>query len=119
MTRRRRQVEPDLFSGQRAPRRPRMVDRVMGCFQDSPGLTADEVALMLAAPVTSVRPRVSELVAAGRLVDTGRRRPGVSTVEMTVWRVTDADGRCAGESNATQPSGQRPGAPSPAILLPA
>ena len=84
----RRQPRSDLFAGQTAPRKARMVDRVLACFGHCPGLTADEVALMLARPATSVRPRISELVTAGKLADTGRRRPGAGGVTMTVWRAT-------------------------------
>lgn len=38
------------------------------------GCTTHEVAAILAKPVPSVQPRVSELKAAGKIVDTGVRR---------------------------------------------
>jgi len=41
-------------------------------------MTADEVAFMLDKSVLSIRPRISELVAAGRVFKTGQRRKNES-----------------------------------------
>lgn len=80
--------EPGLFDTQRPTRRSN-TRRVKGAFNACPGLTADEVGLMLQLEPHIVRPRISELVKRGDLVDTGRRRPGISGHDMTVWRERD------------------------------
>lgn len=42
------------------------------------GLTADEIALRLGSTPFAIRPRVTELKQAGRVVDTGARRSNLS-----------------------------------------
>lgn len=49
------------------------------------GLTADEVAVALNRSVLSIRPRISELRAAGLVSDTGIRRRNVSGHSAAVW----------------------------------
>lgn len=49
--------------------------------------TADEVAATLKESVLSIRPRLSELNAAKRIVDTGHRRKNKSGRTAAVWRV--------------------------------
>jgi hypothetical protein len=51
------------------------------------GMTADEVAARLGRTVLACRPRCSELVAKGRIVPTGARRPNASGMSAAVWRV--------------------------------
>ena len=60
------------------------------------GLTADEVATAVGRKPGYVRPRISELVAAGKVAASGARRAGESGLSLTVWRavpsgVPDAD----------------------------
>ena len=47
--------------------------------------TADEVAARIGESVLAVRPRVTELHQAGKLFDTGERRPNASGRSATVW----------------------------------
>ena len=49
-------------------------------------LTADEIAFRLGESVLSVRPRISELKASGRLAATGKRRKNESGASAVVWR---------------------------------
>ncbi len=49
--------------------------------------TADEVAYRLHSSVLAIRPRISELVARGKIEDSGIRRKNVSGKSATVWRV--------------------------------
>jgi predicted ArsR family transcriptional regulator len=49
-------------------------------------MTADEVAELLGESVLSVRPRVSELKAQGRVEATAKRRCNVSGKTAVVWR---------------------------------
>lgn len=112
-----RRSEPGLFDGQRPPRRPRLIDRIFGCFTNCPGLTADEAALMLQLAVTSVRPRVTDLVSTGRLVDTGARRPGVSGFPMAVWKVADATASAGAPSPDSPPEGRRAPPSEPELTM--
>ena len=52
-------------------------------------MTADEVAELLGESVLSVRPRVSELKAQGRVEATTKRRCNVSGKTAVVWRAVD------------------------------
>ena len=52
-----------------------------------PGLTADEIASRLDLTVLAIRPRVSELHTAGRIVKTGERRTNVSGLAAHVWMI--------------------------------
>lgn len=49
--------------------------------------TADEVAERLHLSVLSVRPRVTELSALGKIRDSGERRPNASGRNAIVWRL--------------------------------
>ncbi len=51
--------------------------------------TADEVAMTMNETVLAVRPRLSELVKAGRIEDTGRRTPNESGHKATIWRLVN------------------------------
>jgi hypothetical protein len=62
-------VEPRIMTSAASIR-----EQVFDCVAFSDGLTPDEVAHRLALSVLTVRPRCSELVRAGRLVDSGGRR---------------------------------------------
>jgi predicted ArsR family transcriptional regulator len=53
-------------------------EQVFDCIAFSDGLTPDEVARRLEISVLTVRPRCSELVRRGRLVDNGVRRANAS-----------------------------------------
>lgn len=50
-------------------------------------LTADEVAGILNVSPLSIRPRLAELHKAGRVTDTGTRRPNSSGKLAVVWRL--------------------------------
>lgn len=49
------------------------------------GATADEVAAACEWEKYSARPRISTLHANGKVVDSGKRRPGVSGRRQAVW----------------------------------
>lgn len=51
-------------------------------------VTADECADALGESILSIRPRLSELRAMGRIEDTGKRRKNVSGNSAVVWRAT-------------------------------
>jgi hypothetical protein len=51
------------------------------------GMTADEVGAKLKKDWRSIRPRVSELSALGRIVDSGERRKNDTDLNAIVWRV--------------------------------
>lgn len=61
------------------------------------GSTADETAEALDLSILTVRPRVSELRAQGRIVDSGERRTNASGRRAIVWIVPPAE---AGERPA-------------------
>ena len=66
---------------------PRLQSSVLGVIVGfgEIGATADEVAYLLGWERFRVRPRTSELRAAGRIVDSGRRRDSQSGVASIVW----------------------------------
>ncbi len=65
---------------------------VMGLLYQQPyifdGLTADEAAARLGRSVLSIRPRFTELLAAGLIRDSGRVRKNASGRNATVWLCT-------------------------------
>lgn len=67
-------------------------DQVLSLLQGA-SLTADECAHKLDKSILSIRPRLSELVAQGKIQDTGRTRRNDSGVQATVWRATIAPNR--------------------------
>lgn len=67
------------------PRAPTLRDAVLSLMSDA-ALTADECASKLNKSVLSVRPRLSELFAMGKIFDTGRTRRNESGVSAVVWR---------------------------------
>jgi predicted transcriptional regulator len=54
----------------------------------SAGLTADEVAARMGETVLAIRPRLTELKLAGRIVRTGQRRRNISGMNAAVWCCT-------------------------------
>jgi hypothetical protein len=60
---------------------------VLGSLRHHGPATADEVAGRLALSILSVRPRCTELLKSGAIVDTGNRRPNSSGRNAKVWRV--------------------------------
>jgi predicted ArsR family transcriptional regulator len=52
--------------------------------------TADEVATRLERSALAIRPRISELRAAGLIEDTGHRRKNKSGMSACIWQATDA-----------------------------
>jgi predicted ArsR family transcriptional regulator len=49
--------------------------------------SADQVASMINESILSIRPRMTELVAAGKIVDSGDRRKNASGRNAKVWRL--------------------------------
>jgi predicted ArsR family transcriptional regulator len=67
---------------------------VMGCVINHPaGMTADEIAVYLGIDKLTVRPRLSELRAEGRIEPTGMRRKNASGHSAMTWRATPTWGR--------------------------
>lgn len=60
-------------------------EQVFNCLRWS-GMTVHEVATFLDRTVPSVQPRFSELVAQGKIIDTGERRLNNSGKKAIVWR---------------------------------
>jgi hypothetical protein len=54
--------------------------------------TADQIAKRIGRSVLSVRPRVSELSALGKIEQTGERRKNESGMTAAVWKVCDGTG---------------------------
>jgi predicted ArsR family transcriptional regulator len=63
--------------------------------------TADEIAVNLGRSALAVRPRLSELRAAGLIEDTGHRRKNESGMSASVWRATGAGFAAARERGLT------------------
>lgn len=99
-------AEPDLFSYPRSPGfKERTTSRdtaiaikddakilrelVIGCYERAGaiGLTADACAALLNRSVLAVRPRVSELVADGKVVATERTAKNDSGRPARIWRI--------------------------------
>jgi len=51
-------------------------------------LTADEIAESVGESILTIRPRVTELKAKGRVFDSGNRRPNLSGRNAIVWTLT-------------------------------
>jgi predicted ArsR family transcriptional regulator len=62
------------------------------------GATADEIASDVGRDVLAIRPRFTELLAAGRIADTGRRRKNRSGRLAKVWRAIDPEDAGASQS---------------------
>lgn len=60
-------------------------DKVESLFLTGATLTADECAEALHENVLAIRPRLSELVKMGLLVNTGERRKNASGMSASVW----------------------------------
>ena len=70
------------------PDRARLRNMVLAELRKTPrGLTADEIAQQLSESILNVRPRVSELVTSGHVVETSERRKNRSGKRAIVWRV--------------------------------
>lgn len=77
--------EAALFMGLTADN---LREKVLHVIQQSEnGLTADEVATKLNKTVLSIRPRVAELKASGRIKDSENRRLNSSGRSAVVWRL--------------------------------
>ena len=63
-------------------------DQVAHVLAERGAMTADEIAAALGLSILTVRPRVTDLNKAGRIVDTGARRNTASGNSAIVWRVT-------------------------------
>lgn len=61
-------------------------DLCLAMLKDSP-MTADAVAMSINESVLAVRPRISELLALGKIEDSGRRGVNRSGKTAVVWRV--------------------------------
>lgn len=70
-----------------APSAAFLRERVLATYRaHRMGLTADEAAALLELSVLAIRPRVSELVRMGKLVETSERRLNESKRSASVWR---------------------------------
>jgi predicted ArsR family transcriptional regulator len=82
-----------LGASQEAARRiagdaSRLRSQVLAELRNWPaGRTADELARLLGRDRLSIRPRLSELRAAGNVVATGERRKNDTGLTATVWRI--------------------------------
>ena len=56
------------------------------------GLTADEVAEIMGESILSIRPRISELAALGRVEKSGERRENASGLNAWVWQAKVREG---------------------------
>lgn len=65
---------------------PSLCDAVVAALHYIGEMTADETAETIEKSVLSIRPRFTELLALGKIADTGRTRPNGSGREATVWR---------------------------------
>ena len=68
-----------------APRASILRERALAALKAHGPMTADEVADRLGESVLAIRPRVSELVAAGLAVPTVLRRTNASGMSARVW----------------------------------
>lgn len=68
-----------------AARAPTLRDKVLALLKKD-ALTADECAALLNVTVLACRPRLSELVAAGKIYDTGLTNKNTSGVKAAIWR---------------------------------
>jgi predicted ArsR family transcriptional regulator len=71
------------------PRAKTLRDRVLALLKDG-AFTTDEAAHILDKTVLAVRPRFSELLKMGLIMDTGRTRKNSSGISATVWRAIEA-----------------------------
>jgi predicted ArsR family transcriptional regulator len=68
-----------------APRAPLLRERCLAELQSFGPLTADEIARRLKVDRLSIRPRLSELSAIGKVKDSGLRRPNDSGKSAIAW----------------------------------
>lgn len=64
---------------------PTLRDKVLAALRQRP-LTADETAAAIGKTILATRPRLSELSAAGLIVETSKRRRNSSGKLAAVWR---------------------------------
>lgn len=76
-----------------APALPRLQRMVLEVIEaaGARGATGDEIAAHLDMERFAVRPRTSELRAAGKIADSKRRRPSKSGIASIVWIATGGD----------------------------
>ena len=67
------------------PRAKSLCEQVYELLKDA-ALTTDEAAASLNKSVLSIRPRFSQLLAQGRIYDTGRTRKNESGLSASVWK---------------------------------
>ncbi|RNF34192.1 hypothetical protein [Paracoccus methylarcula] len=71
---------------------PRLRDAIIQVMKGvGQPMTADEVAKAMRLSVLSIRPRISELAKAGRLIDTGERGRNASGRSAMRWRVSERE----------------------------
>jgi predicted ArsR family transcriptional regulator len=69
-----------------APRARGLRTLVLRCLLTNGAMTADEAADRLGLSPFAIRPRFTELLRDGAIVDTGERRPSVTGRSSKVWR---------------------------------
>ena len=62
-----------------------MREKVFDAIKRDNGLTCDEVCAILRIDGNTARPRIRELVIAGRVIDSGRQRPTDNGRKAIVW----------------------------------
>lgn len=68
---------------------PTLRDRVLAAITAGEA-SADQVAFLLGQSILSIRPRVAELAAMGKIVDSGKRRLNDSRHKAIIWKVSAA-----------------------------
>lgn len=68
------------------PKSPTLRDHVLTVLSRG-HFTADEIAERMGRSILAVRPRVTELAAAGKIIDSGSRRKNSSGASATVWKL--------------------------------
>ncbi len=80
----RRETSRDAATAMK-PKAKRLQGLVLDALAQYGALTADEIADKLSIDKLSIRPRLSELAAQYRVVDTGQRRANESGKRAVVW----------------------------------
>lgn len=83
----RRQSTSKAAADHIAPAASRLRDQVLQRIRNaSDGMTADEAAAAMGMPITTIRPRLTELKIHNEITDTGKRRKNESGRNAIVWR---------------------------------
>lgn len=70
-----------------APRARGLRTLVLRCLASNGAMTADETAEHLGLSPFAIRPRFTELLRDGAIIDTGQRRPSANGRPSKVWKI--------------------------------